>query len=66
MTDEVRRVSPGYEIRRDDGGLTARERQVIGLLHEGKTQISIAEEMGLTRQRVSAIAKSARAKIAAT
>lgn len=48
-------VKPGYKQARDDRDLTARDRQVLMLLHEGQNQAQAAASMGLTRQRVSAI-----------
>lgn len=47
----------GYEIGRNDTGLTKRERQVLGLLVQGKNLAEIGRELGtekkpLSRQRV--------------
>lgn len=54
-------VEAGYEIGRDDRGLTARERQVLDALGDGdaRSYAQIGEEIGgLTRQRVGAIVKT--------
>lgn len=48
-------VPTGYEIGRDDRGLTNRERQALGLLVQGREGWQIAEELGVTRQRVHAL-----------
>lgn len=50
-------VKPGYKQERDDRDLTARDRQVLMLMHEGRNQAQAAEELGLTRQRIGSIVK---------
>ena len=56
------KVEAGYEVARDESGLTARERQVLGLVREGRTQVTIATEVGVSRARVGAIVKQLREK----
>jgi DNA-binding NarL/FixJ family response regulator len=52
------RVVPGYVQDRDGEGLTKREREVRDLLKQGLDQPRIAERLGVTKQRVSAVVKS--------
>jgi DNA-binding NarL/FixJ family response regulator len=60
--DEIVRVEAGYEIGRDDTGLTAREREVLDGLREGKTQSAIGVELGVSRARISLVVKQIREK----
>lgn len=55
-------VQPGYEVDRDESGLTARERQVLALVREGQAQAAIGKQMGLSRARIGAIVKRLREK----
>lgn len=48
-------TKPGYEIGRDERGLTKREREVLTLLVEGKNGPQIGEALGITKQRVKQI-----------
>ena len=48
---------PGYEIGRDELGLTERDRKVAAGIRAGRKQTQIAEELGISRQRVSEIVK---------
>lgn len=48
----------GYEIGRDDFGLTKREREVFEALKTGAQFNTIASELGVTKQRVDSIVKS--------
>lgn len=45
----------GYEIGRDEDGLTQRERTVRDLAVEGKTIVAIGEALGFSKQRASKI-----------
>lgn len=51
-----------YQIDRDENGLTARHREVMDLLAKGCTQAQIRRDLGLTKQRVSAIVRTLRKK----
>lgn len=55
-------VQPGYEVARDESGLTARERQVLGMVRAGQPQAAIAKEVGVSRARIGAIVKQLRGK----
>ena len=55
-------TTPGYMIGRDSGGLTDREREVMSRLASGMTQHQIAEQLGLTKQRVGQIVTALRKK----
>ena len=44
-------VEAGYQIGRDEHGLTEREREVLGCLMEGKSPAEAAKMLGLSRQR---------------
>ena len=59
-------VTPGYEIGKTHDGpfgdLTKREREVLTMLIDGKTQIQIAKDIGLTKQRVTQIVAALRKK----
>lgn len=48
----------GYRHDRNAQGLTAREREVLVKLQEGKTQAEIGREIGVTRSRVNTIIKT--------
>lgn len=50
-------VKPGYTIGREHG-VTARERQVLVGIAEGKTLRQIAEDLQVTKQRVDIIVKA--------
>lgn len=47
----------GYEIGRNDEGLTARDREVIREITSPRTMSEVGARLGMTRQRVSEIAK---------
>lgn len=49
-----------YTLDKDESGLTRRQREVLHLVRQGHSQSEIADEMGLTRQRVSQIIKDLR------
>lgn len=51
-------VQPGYEIGRDEAGLTKREREVRNLLLDGLDQPTIGARLTLSKQRVNQIVKS--------
>lgn len=53
---------PGYAVGRDESGLTARERQVLDLLRQGRSRADIQADLGLTKQRIGALCKSIRDK----
>jgi len=55
-------VTPGYQIGRDDDGMTARERRVLFLIREGHSGSEIARRMDLTKQRVGQIRNVLEAK----
>lgn len=50
-------AAKGYRIDRQDG-LTARERQVLSGIAIGQTLKQIADEIGVTKQRVDLIVKA--------
>lgn len=50
-------VKAGYELGRDENGLTNNEREVLGRMAKGLTPAKVAVEMNLSRQRTSKIAK---------
>lgn len=52
-----------YDIDRDDQGLTNQERRVLDLLAEGMNGAQIGKVMGLSRQRVAALRKSAKTRL---
>lgn len=51
-------TKPGYEIQRDERGLTGRERQVLDEMTKGETFAVIAERIGVSKQRVGALVNS--------
>lgn len=53
--EEIVRVKPGYHIAKDERDLTEREREVMGLLGQGKNTAGIGEALGITRSRAAAI-----------
>ena len=55
-------TTAGYSQERDDRGMTRREREVLGLLTWKLPNTRIAEELGLTRQRVGHIVKALKEK----
>lgn len=48
----------GYEIGRDERGLTRREHEVLAGMKAQKSFAQIGAELGITKQRVGQIAKS--------
>lgn len=58
----VQNVVGGYRQDRDDTGLTARYRHVRDGIRAKKTQKQIADELGVTKQRVAQIVKDLRKK----
>lgn len=48
----------GYKLDRDEDGLTAREREVVAGLREGKTFEAIGLGLGVSKQRVAQIANA--------
>jgi hypothetical protein len=52
----------GYEIGKDQAGLTEKERQVLGCLKERKSFRAMAKDLGMTPQRCHQLAKSLIAK----
>lgn len=48
---ETSHVPAGYELDRDDKGLTSNERWMLSLLRAGSSVSAAARTMGLTRQR---------------
>lgn len=56
---EVDRVTqPGYSIDRDDRGFTAKEREVLHQIVEGKSLAEAGRALGLSRQRVHQVVKA--------
>ena len=55
-------TTPGYEIGRDQRGLTAREREVLTALIHETPPVVIAEELGISKQRVNQILNALQAK----
>ena len=53
---------PGYQIERDGSGLTKREREVLGLVAQGKQGPQIGHDLGISKQRVDQIQKALVAK----
>lgn len=53
---------PGYEIDRDHRGLTARERQVLIGLVNGRRMSAIAENLGISKQRVEQLVRKLESK----
>ncbi len=51
-------VPTGYRLERNAAGLTKREREVLQFLFDGLDMPGMAEQLGLTKQRISAIVKS--------
>lgn len=51
-------TQPGYDIGRDDSGLTKREREVIAGIVAGQALVQIAAALGVTKQRVDTIVRS--------
>jgi DNA-binding CsgD family transcriptional regulator len=51
-------VPSGYTVSRDESGLTSREREVLELLRRGRSRTDIQQDLGLTKQRISALCKS--------
>lgn len=48
----------GYAISRDEQGLTGRERQVLEAMATGAQFIEIADKIGVSKQRVTAVVGS--------
>ena len=59
-------VQPGYHIGRNEQGLTARERQVLGAIAEGLDMVQTAARYGITKQRVLQIVRALEKKGALT
>ena len=57
MTEPAPDARSGYHLDRDERGLTARQRDVLKCVVDGKTARQIEADLGMTRQRVSAIVK---------
>lgn len=53
--EQIVRTRPGYHIAKDERDLTNREREVMGLLGQGKNTAAIGSELGITRSRAAAI-----------
>lgn len=51
-------TEPGYQIERDDDGLTRREREVLAGIIAGKNLVQIGDELGVSKQRVDQIVKA--------
>lgn len=51
------------EFLADIGGMNEEERQIFMLLHDGKTELFIQEEVGLSRKAYERIEESVRAKL---
>jgi transposase len=52
----------GYQIGRDASGLTRRERTIAAMMRLGRARNRIAEDIGLSRQRVGQIVNQLREK----
>lgn len=48
----------GYAVSRDKRGLTGRERAVMHGLIEGRSQIELAADLGVSKQRVQQLVKA--------
>lgn len=55
-------VTGGYTLGRTEDGLTRRENQVLERLLQGMTRVQIQADLGLTKQRISALCKSIEGK----
>jgi DNA-binding MarR family transcriptional regulator len=44
-----------YALERDERGLTARQREVLAGLTAGKNQVQIAEQLGVSKQRIAQV-----------
>ena len=55
-------TKPGYEIGRDESGLTTREREVLMLVVQGMQGPQIGAALGISKQRVDQIQKALVAK----
>jgi len=58
VTTRQASVQPGYEIGRDDRGLTRREREVLTCLAEGLNLVQTGARLGVSKQRVDQLVKA--------